>query len=185
MCSWNRFALLAGLAASVCWGQQGPPAHSCSNADFVGKYAFQSSGFDMRQSPPLPTTAAGSFEADGMGGFLAWNDWLTLAGAAGPVKRVIPNDLVAAAAAAGSRLEYEVLPNCQMRIFGTVLNAAGQPIELELLGGLSGAGRKAMLQAGSPVFIGAWTAESAEPNRFVARVQSLLNRVATRLSVRP
>ena len=119
-----------------------------------------------------------------MGGFIAWKDWLTLAGDPGPVKRVIPNDLVASADSVGSRLEYEVLPNCQMRIFGTVMGGGG-PVNLDLLGGLSDGGRKAMLQVGSPVFIGTWTAESAEPNRFVARVQSLLGRIARRLSVRP
>lgn len=177
-----RSAVLILSGGILCSAAQ--PAYECSNADFVGKYAFQARSADMRQSPPAPSTVAGSLESDGMGGIIAWKDWLTLAGDPGPAKRVIPNDLVASAMAAGSRLEYEVLPDCRMRIFGTVMSPNG-PLPLDLQGGLSNGGRKAMLQTGSPVFIGAWTAESVEPDPDVARVRRLLERVARRLSVRP
>lgn len=172
------------FGVSLAAAQPGPPAYECSMSDFAGKYAFHADGYDMRATPPSPVSFGGAIEADGKGLITAWNDWVILAGDPGPLRVVVPNDLVASAASVGSQIEYEVTPNCQMRIFGMIMGPAG-PFPIELLGGLANGGRKAMLQLGSPVFIGTWTAESAEPERNGAATRRLLERVARRLSILP
>ncbi len=151
-----------------------------------GVYSFQGSGFDMRSSPPLPTSVAGSFETNGEGGIVAWSDWLTLAGVDGPVKRVLPNDLVAAAAVLGNEVTYTVNPDCTMSIDALIQGPAG-PLPLRLPGGLADGGSRLMLQLGSPVFIGAWTAirVAEKPNKKLDDLDSLLKRMAVRLSVVP
>lgn len=180
-----RLMTLLALGAGLCWGQPGPPKHECSVADFVGKYAFQAIGFDMRAVPPSPITIAGALEADGRGTIVAWGDWLTVAGDPGPVKVVRPNDLVATSAAAGSRVAYEVQSGCQMRITATAVGPSGAPFTVELFGGLADGGRKALMQIGTPVFIGTWTAESAEAEQNGKATRRLLERVAKRLSINP
>ena len=109
-----------------------------------------------------------------------------------PLKRVIPNDLVAAAAAVGSEMAYKVEADCRMSISGTVANPTGS-IDLNLLGGLADGGSEALLQSGSPVFIGAWTAKRADSSAAAAEagsmqadaIKALLDRMAVRLSVLP
>lgn len=173
-------------------GQNGDAVHTCSDADFVGRYAFQGSGFVMTADPPAPTSVAGALVADGAGRIVWWKDWLTLPGAQGPVKRVIPNDLVAAAAAADSALVYTVEADCRMSISGTVAGPNG-PLDLNLLGGLADGGAEAFLQSGSPVFIGAWTAKRASSSTAAGEnnsekadaIKALLDRMAVRLSVLP
>jgi len=185
------FTLLMSLSIPAL-GQNGIAVHTCSDADFVGRYAFQGTGFDMRGDSPAPTTVAGALVADGAGRIVFWKDWLTLSGVDGPVKRVIPNDLVAAAAAVGSEMVYKVEADCRMSISGTVANPTGS-IDLNLLGGLADGGSEALLQSGSRVFIGAWTAKRADSSAAAAEagsmqadaIKELLDRMAVRLSVLP
>ena len=156
----------AGLAA----------AHECKTSDFAGNYAFHGTGQDLRTQPPSPTSLSGTFEPDGTGGFLAWNQSTTIVGAPGPPKMVIQGDQLETARAAGSELRYEVMPNCQMRIFGTILTPFG-PIPIEILGALADGGRKALLQTGAPHTIGTGVAERTEPSP----MKTLIERIATRL----
>ncbi len=157
MQNWTRFTTLvlfgvaAGFAAS----------HDCKTSDFAGKYAFQSFGYDVRSQPPSPQAISGILEPDGAGGFLSWDQAVAFLGQPGPAKVVVHSNLLEDAKAAGSELRYEVTPNCQMRIFGSIQTPLG-PTPVNLVGGLADGGRKALLQLGAPFAIGTWTAQRAE-----------------------
>lgn len=125
--------------------------------DFSGRYAYNGLGYDLRSVPPTPMALSGVLGADGRGGFLFWDNTVSFLPPQSPAKTVINSDLLDDARAAGSELRYEVLPNCTMRIFGMVRTPFG-PVPFELMGGLAEGGRKVLLQLGSPVAIGTWSA---------------------------
>lgn len=137
----------------------------CSVKDFKGVYAFQGSGSEVRDpSAPTPIALSGVLRPDGKGGFAYWMNVVSFVPPGGSAKTVIRSDLVDNARQAGSTLRYEVDANCRMRIHGVLQTPFG-PSPLEIEGGLSDGGRRALMQLGSPIAIGSWTAEKVRGGR--------------------
>lgn len=139
--------------------------HRCSVRDFKGTYAFQGTGSEVRDpSVPTPIALSGVLQPDGKGGIVFWKNVVSFVPPGGSTKTVIKSDLVDNARQAGSTLRYEVDPDCRMRIHGVLQTPFG-PSPLEIEGGLADKGRRALMQLGSPIAIGTWTAERVRGGR--------------------
>lgn len=160
--------LLAAAAAPIAAGGEEPAR--CSNRDFRGLYAYALSGSDLRNTPASALSASGAFRADGRGKITMWNDAFAMQIAGMPVKTVVPDvDMVAAAAAAGYEIVYTVAADCRIEIVSVILTPAG-PVDLHIRGTLADGGDELLFQTGTPYIIGTGQAKrTATDSRHASR----------------
>ena len=157
-------------------------AQECSNEDFQGRYSFEALIFNLAAGN-LPESAAGTLVADGSGLVLEWKDTFVRATPDGMSTTTFPRDVVAAAAAAGNNVTYEVTADCT-----TTIRADIGVVVIELNGGLAHGGRELLAHQIAPAgFVGPGIFKSVEPSAADAlpQLKALIDRVAVRLGLRP
>jgi hypothetical protein len=184
----GRLAVALGMALSLGAGAISAQ-EECSNADFKGRYSFQAESVSLQSAADekYPLRFAGTVYADGAGSFTEWMD-TAVVGRPGQESNIVNRrNLIAAAAAAGGKLTYEVTSDCRITIRGKLAVAIGT-VDLELTGGLAHGGREARLVQTLPnTLVGSSVFKSMEPPAHpeLKAIKELLDRVARRNGLRP